>query len=268
MAKDPAFLFYSSDFLVGTMTMTDEQVGKYIKLLCLQHQKKQLSEKDMLNICKSYDEDIYCKFKKTPEGFYINERLYIESEKRNNYSLSRRNNRKLVLTYLDEDMKNICLTCVNHMENENENENINKDINEVCNSCFKKSKFKKSKSEKSKIEVLKTDLVFPFETEEFYKFWNIWKEYKQKEHSFKYKSELSEQAALKSLSELSNGNEAIALKIIEQSISNSWQGFFKLKNDDKQTDKNGNRRNNGITEDYRQKLARDIQAGIDQATSG
>lgn len=50
--KDPAFLFYSSDFLSGTMLMTDEEIGQYIKLICLQHQKGHLKEKDILNICK------------------------------------------------------------------------------------------------------------------------------------------------------------------------------------------------------------------------
>ena len=39
MSKDPAILFYTQDFLVGTMMMSDEQVGQYIRLLCLQHQK-------------------------------------------------------------------------------------------------------------------------------------------------------------------------------------------------------------------------------------
>jgi uncharacterized protein YdaU (DUF1376 family) len=38
MAKDPAFLFYASDFLTGTMFMTNEQVGLYIRMLCAQHQ--------------------------------------------------------------------------------------------------------------------------------------------------------------------------------------------------------------------------------------
>jgi hypothetical protein len=119
MAKDPAFLFYTSDFLTGTLTMTDEQVGKYIRLLCLQHQKGALSEKDMLFICKSYDEDIFCKFVKSESG-YFNQRLKDESEKRANYSLSRSNNRKK-----KEDIKNICKTYDEHMENENEN--INED---------------------------------------------------------------------------------------------------------------------------------------------
>jgi hypothetical protein len=129
--KDPAFLFYSSDFLSGTMLMTDEEIGQYIKLLCLQHQKGHLKEKDMLNICKTYNEDIFSKFIKDEEGNYYNERLEYESNKRKAYSESRRNNRKKKEekeTY-EEDMKNICNSYKEHMENENVNENINITLN-------------------------------------------------------------------------------------------------------------------------------------------
>jgi len=129
MAKDPAFLFYTSDFLTGTLTMTDEQVGRYIRLLCLQHQKYELTEKDMLFICKAYDEDIYSKFKKV-DGKFFNERLREEAIKRSKYSESRRNNKL---------KKKISSTYVKHMENENENENINNNINNIKS---KKSKFK------------------------------------------------------------------------------------------------------------------------------
>lgn len=91
--KDPAFLFYSSDFLSGTMLMSDEDIGQYIKLLCLQHQKGHLKEKDILNICKTYKEEIFSKFKKDEEGNYYNERLEEEVVRRKKYSESRRNNR-------------------------------------------------------------------------------------------------------------------------------------------------------------------------------
>ena len=104
--------------------MTDEEVGKYIRLLCLQHQKGHLKEKDMLNICKEFNEDIFSKFKKDDEGNYYNERLEYESNKRKEYSESRRNNRRKK-TY-EEDMKNICNSYEKHMGNENENKNINK----------------------------------------------------------------------------------------------------------------------------------------------
>ena len=119
MSKDPAFLFYSSDFLTGTLLMSMEQKGKFITLLCIQHQKGHMIEKDMLQICGTYDEDIFSKFKKDNDGKFYNERLKEEIEKRKAYSESRRNNLKK-----KEDMIDISKTYVQHMENENENENV------------------------------------------------------------------------------------------------------------------------------------------------
>jgi uncharacterized protein YdaU (DUF1376 family) len=115
--KDPAFLFYTSDFLTGTMLLTNEQVGMYIRLMCLQHQKGKLTEKDMLNICKSYDEDVFQKFIKDEHGLYYNERLSFEIQRRIEYSKSRSENRK---------SKNISTSYVPHMENENETINSTK----------------------------------------------------------------------------------------------------------------------------------------------
>lgn len=124
--KDPAFLLYTSDFLTGTLTMTDDQVGKYIRLLCLQHQKGRLTEKDMLFICKSYDKDIFDKFIKTIDDLYYNNRLEEEINRRKKYSESRSNNRKSIKKDVDkpeenpEHMKNICLSYDEHMETETE----------------------------------------------------------------------------------------------------------------------------------------------------
>ena len=95
MSKDPAVLFYTSDFLSGTFTMTNEQVGKYIRLLCLQHQKGKLTEKDMLSICQAYDADIWEKFEQL-DGFFINNRMYDEAIRRSKFTESRRNNAKSV----------------------------------------------------------------------------------------------------------------------------------------------------------------------------
>ena len=66
--KDPAFLFYSNDFSIGTQFLSDEQVGKYVRLLLAQHQHGHLTEKQMLFICKSYDFDIVSKYKKDDNG--------------------------------------------------------------------------------------------------------------------------------------------------------------------------------------------------------
>ena len=102
MAKDPAVLFYTSDFISGTITMTDEQRGKYIMLLCIQHQKGYLTEKDMLNISGVYDADIWEKFVKEGDVYY-NVRMREESEKRAKYTESRRSNR------LKGDNENVCI---------------------------------------------------------------------------------------------------------------------------------------------------------------
>jgi len=116
--KDPAFLFYSNDFLSGTMLMADEDVGRYIKLLCLQHQVGHLSKEDMLSMRAT--PKVFAKFKIDEEGKYYNERLEYEANRRKAYSESRRNNRK------KKDMNNICNSYEEHMENENRNEIINK----------------------------------------------------------------------------------------------------------------------------------------------
>lgn len=115
MSKDPAILFYTSDFLTGTLTMSFEQRGKYIVLLCLQHQQGHLTDEDMKNICKTYDAKIYSKFIQAEDGFYYNERMKIECEKRKKYSDSRRQNR--TSKSIKED--NICESYDKHMENEN-----------------------------------------------------------------------------------------------------------------------------------------------------
>ena len=158
MAKDPAVLLYTSDFLSGTMTMTNEEVGMYIRLLCLQHQKGKLSEKDMQSICKSYVQDVYEKFDKV-DGFYINKRMYEEAERRSKYTESRRNNAKT--KHMDKHMPK-------HMETETENINEirtvleypNKEFERIWNGWIEykkiehKQKFKSEKTEQTAINHL------------------------------------------------------------------------------------------------------------------
>ena len=125
MSKDPAVLFYTSDFLSGTFTMTNEQVGKYIRLLCLQHQKGKLTEKDMLSICQAYDADIWEKFEQL-DGFFINNRMYDEAIRRSKFTESRRNNAKSVKN--DSTSEALAKHMPMHMETETESISVNKDI--------------------------------------------------------------------------------------------------------------------------------------------
>lgn len=82
MYKDPAFLFYSSDFLTGMQDLTMEERGQFITLLCLQHQKGHLSDKMIRIAVGDAAADVMAKFRQDSGGLYYNVRLESEIEKR------------------------------------------------------------------------------------------------------------------------------------------------------------------------------------------
>lgn len=137
--KDPAFLFYSSDFLTGVMDLTMEERGQYITLLCLQHQKGHLSEKTICLSVGNVSVDVLKKFKKDSDGLLYNERVDDEIQKRVRYAESRRKNgsfggrpkKQETKPYAKPYAKPYGKPTENHTENENEieNENINEDEN-------------------------------------------------------------------------------------------------------------------------------------------
>lgn len=126
MAKDPAFLFYSSDFLTGTMFMNNEQVGIYIRLLCAQHQHGGIIDKISFNSLVGDNLLIRNKFIETESGFY-NDRLKNECDKRSEFCKSRNNNKKGHNQYKSGHMTYTRPKDGGHMENENENVNVIKD---------------------------------------------------------------------------------------------------------------------------------------------
>jgi hypothetical protein len=92
MAKDPAFLFYPSDFFMGTSLMTFEDKGKYITLLCVMHQKGHLSENAIKSLVGEISEELKEKLSIDESGLFYNKRLDQEIENRRNFVESRRNN--------------------------------------------------------------------------------------------------------------------------------------------------------------------------------
>lgn len=212
MAKDPAFLFYASDFLTGTMFFTNEQVGKYIRLLCSQHQHGGFIEKNSFESLVGEDKILKSKFIETEHGFY-NVRLSEEMENRNKKSenISEaaketwKKRRELVqknTTVLRSYKKRKGIV----MQTDNEDEIEDKDI-------IKKEK----------------ELIFPFDSTEFKEAWTIL----SKEKKWKNKSHSALQAALKILSKYSQHE---AIQMIEAAIAGEWQGIHELK-----------KSNNGIT---------------------
>lgn len=95
--KSPSFQFYASDFLVGIMGMTDEEVGVYIKMLALQWVKDGLPTdpkaiKTAINSRKIPSENVLRKFIANDDGTLRNERLELERQKQENFRASRAEN--------------------------------------------------------------------------------------------------------------------------------------------------------------------------------
>jgi hypothetical protein len=99
----------------------------------------------------------------------------------------------------------------------NNKNNNNKNDNNVRN-----------KGEKFKIK----EIVFPFDSENFMQAWNLWKQYKKEQFRFTYQS-IGEQAALKDLAKLANGDETKAVELIHHAISKSWKGIYPKTEDKK-----------------------------------
>jgi len=204
MAKDPAFLFYPNDYIGGTMGMTFEEKGAYMELLMMQFNRGHMTTHMIGQTVGQLWDKIQDKFTQDDNGLWYNVRLEEEKIKRQEFTKSRRNN----VSGKNQHTKNKKHNeghkighMTTHMEDENINENKDKTI----------------------------DIIYPFDSKNFKKWWGYWKEYKKKEHKFKYASHISEQAAAKELANLASGDEEKAIKIIEQSMAQGWKGFFQLK---------------------------------------
>ena len=146
--KDPAFLFYTADFITGTMFMNNEQLGIYVKLLCAQHQHGGLINKVAFNSLVGDHEIIRTKFIETDDGFY-NERLMIEINKRSVKSSNLSANAKQMWENKKQlQSKSKAIALHGHMPTEDVNINVNEVINGDTDSNKKsKKKFTKPNPE-------------------------------------------------------------------------------------------------------------------------
>lgn len=76
--KAPAFMFYADDFLAGTLEMSQEEVGQYIRLLCHQWNRGSIpveTEKQQRLTGGCVSVDVLAKFRLCEDGQLRNERL-------------------------------------------------------------------------------------------------------------------------------------------------------------------------------------------------
>lgn len=92
--KDPALMFYTANFLAETRRMSLEQIGKYIKLICFQHQTGHIIEEEFTEIVSHSDTAISCLFDVDEYGRYFVQHIDDAIEQRRKYSISRSQNAK------------------------------------------------------------------------------------------------------------------------------------------------------------------------------
>ena len=236
MSKDPAFLFYSKDWLEGTAELMPDEKGVYIDLLCHQHQRGGLPiNTERLARIVGLSEDAFLK---------IWDAIKIHFEQTDNRLV----NRKL-----------------NHIMEERKDRSRINTVNGTFAGLlrigqFDKKQLKELKSkfiakeflfiEKSELTERLTewiasrlksigngneDIVFDFGFIK-QKEWKIlffdWLEYKKaKKQSYKTQDSLEE--CFNNLVELSKNDINVARKIVTQSKANNYAGLFPLKNQGK-----------------------------------
>lgn len=132
--KDPAMLFYTSDFLTGVTLLNMKERGQYITLLCLQQQLGHMTLKQMQTAVGKLSEAVMGKFIQDDDGLYYNRRADIEIKKRTAHSQKQRENVQKRWNKETEEKPNgvqkECggiyegITTVIPLENENENRNL------------------------------------------------------------------------------------------------------------------------------------------------
>ena len=90
--KDPAFLFYPTEFMLECSLMPDDEVGKYIKVFCNFHVHGHLSEKEIERICDGHYDSIFGKLLKDENGLYYHLRMEHELHRRKCYVGNRMQN--------------------------------------------------------------------------------------------------------------------------------------------------------------------------------
>ena len=213
-------MFYPGDVLRDTYFLNEAQKGCYLTILCIHIEHIRISYDLLMIITRhlsDYEKESFVKiFDKDDNGYFLN--WVVNSiEKRSNYLTSRSNNKagrpkkiedlpiKKPKSKKAKKEEIIQESYDIHMVNENVNENVNKEEDKI-------------EIKKQKIEIEKSELEIVFD------------EYLEMRKKLgKAATPKAIELAKKKIKEYSKGNVETAIKIIEQSILNSWQGIFELK---------------------------------------
>jgi hypothetical protein len=229
--KDFSYMFYPGDVLRDTQFFSDSQKGCYLSVLCCHIENIRISYDLLIIIIRNlneFDQGTFLKiFEKDDDGYYLNW-VVNAIEKRSNYLNSRSNNKA------GRPAKNKDLSSIYDQEDQVENK-LKDDIeldtkkesyeNHMVNVNVNEKEIKKEvKKDEVKSQIKKSEIVEKSELEiSFDQYLEMRK--KLGKEPTPYAIEL----AKNKIKEYSKGNVETAIKIIEQSILNSWVGIFELR---------------------------------------
>ena len=228
MAKDPAFLFYTQDFLTGTMFMSNEQTGIYIKLLCAQHQHGGIIDKTAFENVINGDSIIRSKFIEVDDGFY-NKRLFDEMLKRKKKSSSLSAN---ALIRWEKEKQKQCKSNANasdlNMPIEDENKDETKDKYRPIEDClfWNDSDFKEAWRSRQLVRTKKKCS----------------------------NSDRAIKMVVKKLMQLSDGKKEKAIQIIDNSANGGWTDIYELKVEHGKSDKKWSEKEKAMNQVDAQKI--------------
>jgi len=232
MAKDPAFLFYSQDFYAGTRTMLPEERACYIDLLVYQHQNGFIPNdlKRVLMFCNGIDEatleaTLEAKFEQTDKG-WINKKLLSVVEERAEYKGKQSDNGKVGQFYKKakerlkakelkefKDFINIDYTRERLIKDLNSSESIEATLEALLEASLKHLE------DEDEIVIENITLIDDFQKNEILKDW------------LQYRKEIKKPIKVKSTLDLlvekfKENDLNKCRQVVNASISNTWQGLF------------------------------------------
>jgi hypothetical protein len=271
--KDPAVLFYISDWLTSTAEMDADCRGWYLNLILHQYDKKDLPN-DIENLAvlagvkfseydrfkQVFEQVLKQKFKQTESGRLANDKAKEILQKRERFVEKRINSGKIgylvkVIHEITSDSEEIEYLKDNFdfEENDIKDKQVLKQVLKQMLKLYRNGNENRNKD----IYSLLKKVEFPENLEEVIKTWLKYKS--EKKQSYK---EQGLKTFIKKLTEFSGGDPETAMQIIEQSMANNWAGIFELKT--KSNEKTWNDTKGGFHSDTTRRTIEAVQRGIEQ----
>ena len=210
--KAPAFQFYADDFIGGTITMSHQERGLYILLLCLQWTQGKITADDIAHLSAETPQHsvfkVRSKFLVSEDGGLRNQRLEQERAKQAAFRVKKEEAGKAGAEKRWHNHSTpIVLPMANGMANGMANDS---------SPSPSPSPIKKEAWSPSAIEIPEA-----LNTAGFLNAWGRWCD-----HRREMKKPLTKTSTAQQLKELASMGESRAVSALHRSVKNGWQGIY------------------------------------------